>query len=310
MIREHRPRVHGAALLSMASCLSVLALVAQPVFGRMVVGAGAQWDFSDFLITRDLVVRGTLLSKAAVQHDPAGGCGTHSQGAIGGWDFSIKPDSVLFGSLADSVLHVFMYGRPDFPRGSDLPGQVVIAYAVRRCPDPSTYWGGCAPIAADGAILAPRGTNHGLLDAGPGPAQYHTLLARLAQKRLRHPTAAIEGAAGLVLLRVRSVTPEPGHGYRADCDSLGWAAGSGSQVPRMLVFNVLPGCHGVSAGDTVLIPIPMNYSGQSLTLDLCPSGLVADAGMIPALSCKLADISNALILRPSGMHVITSRHRR
>lgn len=93
-------------------------------------------DFADYLVSRDLVVRGALLEKQKVLHSRASTQGVSGLTPVAGWMLSISPDSVLFGSLADTVLRLFVWGTPDYEEGSDSPGQLVIAYGLR----PSSDW--------------------------------------------------------------------------------------------------------------------------------------------------------------------------
>src|SRR5215831_6869748 len=118
-VRFRTPRsVSGVLLLIAISMVCVRSAAADPN-GRYL---------SDYLISRDLVVRGTLLSLTPVTHRPAGGCGLYGFSTLPGLLLVIQPDSVLFGSLADSALTIFMWGHHDFEPGTAVPGSRVLAY--------------------------------------------------------------------------------------------------------------------------------------------------------------------------------------
>jgi len=269
------------------------------------VAHGDQGDFSDFLIGRDLVFTGTLLRSESVVHAPAGGCGASKLGSIPGRLSTVRPDSVIAGSLDSAIVQVFAYGGAADDEGAPRPGDRVLAFGASSCDDPGTLWGDAVRVGPDGALRAPA-NYHIRLDSRP-PSEAPRLsevLAALERKRDRRADVAFEGAAGAALVRVTAVAPAAPRGYFAKFTLVRWVAGTPSPLPDQIRFLPIPQCTGLAAGDTLLLPVGGVRGAAPIEARWCPGRLWVRDGRVPALSASLEHLDVVLV---PGLRVVHDR---
>jgi len=257
-------------------------------------------DFSEFLVSRDLVVKGTLLAKHPTQHTIAGGCGQYGFAPIPAVEFSIHVDSVLFGSIPTNPITIMVYGRDSL--FGDV-GASVLAFGSRTCTDMEFLWGDVGIIEPFGLITAPLGEDYSLLISGSRQEpHYQQLLSALASKRDWNPGTVLAGAPGLALVRIVAFLPTG----TVQVDSLQWILGVSTRVPRHLIIHY---CDRVTAvGDTLLIPVfPLTDQPQNVAT--CAGGLTVHQGMVPAISCRMDRLSDVLRMAADGVRIIADRSR-
>lgn len=310
-------RGQATPVLPPPRCISLLGVLVSVAFALQPTRAEAQPPrtpvnaLADFLVSRDIVLRGTVLGKQDVLHSRSGGPAVTGLTPVAGWLFTIRPDSVLFGSPADSVVHLFVFGRPRYDEHGDSPGQDVLVYAIRPSSDPGTYWGNILPMSPEGRIRLPAREWQSLAEPGQKDSvSLHDLYPALTQRRGRHPTVALDGASAVCLVRITTLSARPEGGYAAEVDSLDWLLGSSGRSPRRILFPALPHCRGISVGDTILVPLQSSTTESELSANHCPSAVRVAFGRIPTLACRLENLGDALGSSQGRIRVITGRRGR
>lgn len=253
------------------------------------------------------MIRGSILERRAILHARTGESDVIGLTPVPGWLYSIKTDSVLFGSLPDSVIGLFTLSTPNNVDGDSSPGRTVLVQAIRPSSDPETYWGTILPVHPEGRV----GLGPGFSDLSQSePVLLRDLLPALRERRHRHPIVALEGVGAICLIRVAALAPRPEGGYAAFVDSLDWLMGPTRPSPRRIAFPALPHCRGISVGDTLLIPVPIAPTGPDLDATFCPSGLRVTHDRIPGLACRLHDLGDVLGNVGGRIHVVAVRRNR
>src|SRR5689334_13201158 len=86
-------------------------------------------DFEAFLVTRDLVVDGTVTAIDTVERTRIGGCDLPPLGTIRGLDVHVRVGRAIFGTTEDSTIIATVLAIPTFPRGAFGEGSRVILWA-------------------------------------------------------------------------------------------------------------------------------------------------------------------------------------
>jgi len=298
-------RLRASQFLS-CLCLTMLAGVAQGQVRGQPPTVPPPRDFAEFLVRRDLVVEGWLLSAEAVTRKPLGGCGVTGMGPYPSLDLRIAVERVRYGTADDSTVTISTVGRPQFPAGLLSPGARVIAWAFRDCHDGWRLWGRLCVVNSSGYVVGELGQGDFFrLDGQPGPLRYGVLdSALVTRSESRHSSSNYAGASSVALLRLIRTVRNGTSGFTYECDSVGWAMGTGDRVPRSIDFPRLPGCYPeIFPGDSLLVPLPVGFGDSRLTLDACPRSLKVKNRFAVALGVPLEFLNYALRVDPSGLHV-------
>jgi hypothetical protein len=233
-------------------------------------------DFAEFLAARDLVVEGTVISAEQVRRALLETCGTTGLGPYPATDVRIAITRVWHGTAEDAEVLISVLGHPVFASGEVAPGTRVLAWAFRDCNDGWRLWGQFCVVTSGGRIIGPAGSERGAYAlAGRGdvePTLYADLDSALTQRPgLRPSHALFEGAASVALLKLVRTTRRGADGFTYECDSLGWALGEGTSVPRYIDFPRVADClPAIFPGDSLVVPLPTAFTGARLTIDGCP----------------------------------------
>lgn len=265
-------------------------------------------DFAEFLVARDLVVEGRLLSAEGLTRKPLGGCGVTGLGPYKALDVRIAVDRVRFGTADDSTLVISMLGPPRFATGLLVPGAQVIAWAFRDCNDGWRLWGRMCVVTSTGRVIGPFGDQQAIRLEGQSraePIRYSALDSALTAPQLvRHSTTAFEGAANVALLRLTRTVRRGEAGFTYECDSLGWALAGGDRVPRFIDFPRVPGCYPeIFPGDSLLVPLPVQFEGDRLVLDMCPRALKLQDQFAVGFGVPMTFLNYVLKAEPNGLRV-------
>jgi hypothetical protein len=263
-------------------------------------------DFAEFLVRRDLVVEGWLLSAEAVTRKPLGGCGVTGLGPYPSLDLRIAVERVRYGTADDSTVIISTVGRPQFPAGLLSPGARVIAWAFRDCHDGWRLWGRLCVVSGTGSVVGELGQEEFYrLQGQSGPLRHGALDSALTQREEnQHSSSNFVGASNVALLRLTRTARNGGGGFTYECDSVAWALGTGDRVPRSIDFPRLPGCYPeIFPGDSLLVPLPAGFSGDRLTLNSCPRSLKVKNRFAVVLGVPLEFLNHALRAEPSGLNV-------
>ena len=134
-----------------------------------------------------------------------------------------------------------------------------------------------------------------------GPAE---LLSNLNPDRA-HPSRVFEGmTTAIALARVTKISPWTEDGSSFNIDSLGWTVGHNGSSPKVVTFPLLPLCNpNIFVGDSLLVPVPQSFQGDTLKLQDCPVGLRVKNGYAPGLGVNLGSLPSALVRVGSYMRV-------
>lgn len=300
-------RMGGAVLMVLLLGLSGLLSRESAADERANASAGGSerpWDFAEFLARRVVVVEGEVTKAARAQRKPLETCGVHGLGPYAGWDVQLRVKSAWLGAIADTTIDTFVLGFMQYWPDSVKPGSHVVAWLGRDCDDGWRYWGQLVLVSREGGIVP---------EAGSG--RFKEIRARTCAElkyaathtRFPHSTALFEGADAVALARSLGPDKRPERGdatMTLTCDSLGWAIGRGRVVPRKLTIPLVEDCYAeIFTGDSLLIPVPGGFSGDTLVLGTCWSALRVKAGYVPWLGVATSDLGSVLERRRDGLHV-------
>jgi hypothetical protein len=190
-----------------------------------------------------------------------------------------------------------------------LIGKTVLAYAYRDCSDGWRLKGGIVLIDPLSGRLAPPRFELGNLQ--PDSAYVATwptfsvLIQRLAPEAGLSASQTFEGASAVALLRVTELIPRPAErGYLMRADSLGWLAGTGALVPKLLRVPFLHYCSAAPrVGDTLAIPLTRSCP-DTLTIPRCPQGYFTRGGILTSLNLDLSRPQDRMQIVSGQVHVL------
>jgi len=262
-------------------------------------------DFADWLVSRDVVVRGALVSMQSVSKPLRDGvCRSgrvsENRPPLRGELYRVRPDSVLFGSLRDSVLEVFSFGFVSWQH-QPVAGTRVLAWGSSVCSDPGTEYGSILVLKDNGG-LQPEGYESIRLEgcSYETPCAYSSLLGSLAQRRLRHPAFAFDGAVGAALVRITGFTRRG-----MTVELLSWRMGERVQLPSYIRFSGRwPFDDRLTLGDSLLLPCRNAAADTVWTMNWPASLWVIRNHFVPALSVDLDRLVDALETRADTLHLL------
>lgn len=271
--RKHLRVAGGVALF-----LALMASSGMTQVGRRgdAPAVPAPRDFAEFLAARDLVVDGVVVGVDQVRRTPLGTCGTTGLGPYRATDLRISVTRVWHGTADDSTLLITVLGRPVFSSGPVVPGTKVLAWAFRDCNDGWRLWGQFCVVTEGGKILGPAGSDqsaYALVGRDESePTSYTELDSALSLRPgLRASQALFDGTSAVAILRLVQTVRRGVEGFTYECDSVGWALGTGARVPRFIDFPRVPDCFPeIFPGDSLVVPLPSSFNGDRLSIDGCP----------------------------------------
>ena len=256
-----------------------------------------------FLAGRDLVVEGRILG---VRMRAVSG---EKMSPVHATEYRIAISRVLVG-VADARTLGVMSLHPDaHPPGTPVStGQRVIAFGNRIEEDGWREWGGVDFIRGDGALWSSNGLGwFGFFQADSSltPTPLDALHRLLADALPRTGTRAIDGAAGLAIVRLGAYQRhDSAHQFSYPCDSVGWAIPAAGRVPRRITFSDPPDCSpDFGSGVEMLLPVPAGARAESLATNVCPRAWVIHDGFVQGLGVPLTEIERALEVRDGRIHV-------
>ena len=292
-----RPRT----VWSLTTGFYLLCLVSSDSFGPHhlnVVGvapaSGSDADFAEFLLERELVLRGRVQDLDTLNRSYVGTpCSAGGLGPYRTIDLTLSVDDVLVGVADDSLLVVSSVGWPDFPTDVLANGSSVLAWAYRECRDSWRLWGGWVVVRSDGLIIGRSDSPQPTLASGQAAnLSYGSLAAALATHVGRSSFSAFDGAEGAWIATVTGVSAEPESRTAAiSVDPLERAMGETGSCPSELLVPDRASCSRVVPGDTLLLP---TTSASQLVLDRCPTAFVVHSGFCRGLGVPLQFVSYAL----------------
>jgi hypothetical protein len=265
--------------------------------------SGEGGDLADILMTRDLVIEGTVVEAVEHRRSMAGGC-TVSQplGPYMVLDVRIDVSRVVAGLADDSTVVISMLGGPQYVTGPLVSGTQVVAWADRACDDGWRLWGS-ACVLISGRVVVP-GMAEVTIDGVLGSDfSYEVLVRALGARRTMAPASPYDGAAAVGLVQVAGIT-RAGKVARYSCDSLGWVVGGAARLPTTLVWRNTNLCTpGARVGDSLLVPIRENRDGSKQTLTSCPRGLLIRNGFLESLGVPIGSLHSAVYFEDARLRL-------
>lgn len=284
------------AIFIVAVCAAAVS-VAQPVTPP------APRTFPEFLATQDIAVIGTVLDAREVRRSEEGTCGVRGLMPLPITETTIKVDHVLSGVCEDTVITVFAEWHGYFD-GNPV-GTPVVAWGIRSCDDSWRIRGQLGVIRADGSIVSRHGMPLKTGDSTFASVTVNQLIAFDAQLYRMQPVMAFDGATAIALVRRTDRNSWTTDGVVFTVDSLSWVINRSQRVPRTLVFPLTPGCFpDIYPGDSLLVPVPLGFSGDTLHVSQCPSALRVHCGFAPGLGVRVIDIQAPFARVGSSYHVL------
>src|SRR5262245_9007972 len=299
-------------ILSVCTIAGLVVLWVCRVNGTGLPHSLAAGDFREFLLAQDLVFDGHVLRVQSMNRQPVGACGVQNLSSRPCLEILIRVDRVRSGVAEDSTLILSTaLVRPRFPDDELKPGSQVLAWAIRDCDDGWRLWGGLCVVNGRGQVIAPIGSQSAVrLRDRPTtePLPYAAIDSALSSTQTPTPSMSLfNGAAAVALMRLVRTSARGDDGYTYECDSLGWAIGTGARTPRYIDFPRIPGCQpGIFAGDSLLVPIPSGFSADHLAFDSCPWSLRLRNQHAPALAVAVGFLQFALGSMPGGSIFVRS----
>lgn len=231
--------------------------------------AWATDDFIGFLLARNLVVEGELISSTMVVSHPAGSSPLHTT------ECRVRVIQSVFGTAEDTTISLVSLGQV-FAK----PGARVIGFANRLQESEFRLWGGVAEIK--------EVPNH------PWSVD-ETIFDSLATRSSESGFTAFNGADGVAMIRLRAWSKDATGRYSYSCDSLGWVIPTSARVPNTIDFAISGECSPFTApGDTLLIPLVRGVTDTALTARGCLGSWKVTNGFLPGFGVPLAEFDLAI----------------
>jgi hypothetical protein len=155
-------------------------------------------------------------------------------------------------------------------------------------------------VTERGEILGPAGSDQSAYSlvghSGVKPASYADLDSALSLRPgLKASQALFDGTGAVAMLRLVQTIRRGSDGFTYECDSIGWALGAGTRVPRFIDFPRVPDCHPeIFPGDSLIVPLALNYSGDRLSIDGCPRAFLVKRGFAVGFGVPVSFLNYAL----------------
>ncbi len=176
-------------------------------------------------------------------------------------------------------------------------------YGFRTCEDSWRTYGDVVLIGPDDAIQSGNDDRDIFRPNGPESHAYlYALRVDLEALNRQTGTWPFRDVEAIALVRVDS-RETTGRTLSLTCDSLSWALGQASRVPRRLdrkAPSKLRCETSISPGDTLLVPVPRGFSGGPMDIAPCLRGLKVEHGFVPELGVYLHELDRAFVQGPGG----------
>ena len=264
-------------------------------------------SFLNFLANRDLVVKGTVVDILDGDRPYEGSCRVPAWGRFIGRAITVKIDTVLFGTVEDSVVVIHTLLRPPIP--SLRSGAIVLGWARRNPNDAWRLYGNVVVYDADGFGHFPV---RGVLESG-GPstlASYEALPMALSARMTLNGHASFKAARAVALVRVISIGQSINRKRAVRVDHLGWVAGSAPIAPEDLILTDSEVClPEIAPGDSLIIPVTAVSASTPVRLFGCPTAYEVKCGFLPGFGVDL-NASSRVFGTTAGHITVASRLRR
>lgn len=219
---------------------------------------------------------------------------------------TLRIERVLRGYLRDSL--VSFSSRTFFAARMIQPGTQVLAWASRRLDlAQGANEHGFFIIGRGGVFLRDGGASEGdLLAMSSGELR----LQDLPEQRLQRTDIrqALRGSTALAVVRLARIQ---GTSLNVPwrCDSARWVLGTAKQLPRYVRFADPD--NGVFPGFEYALPVPTDYSGDTLVVNASARVLRITAGQMPALGISVDELPTVLrydshggieVIEPAWVH--------
>ncbi len=281
--------------------MSVLAMLVVTTFVRAQPVPASQptparpTTFVEFLTaSQNIAIVGTVLQVIEHTRKYEETNGVHGLMPLPVTEVQIRVEYVISG-VVDSVVDITADDQGYFAPGQGV-GSRVVAWGNRSADDHWRIRGRLGVIQKDGNIFGRQGESVYPIFGSSSPQVTEGQLLSSVQLRQAQPEMLFEGAGAIALVRRVDRSDWTADGAVFTLDSLGWVMGDGAKVPRFLKFGLLSGCvPDIYPSDSLLVPIPPGFHGDTLTIVRCPTSLLVKSGYAPGLGVYLGfDLSRAL----------------
>ena len=266
-------------------------------------------DFAEFLTARDFLVEG-IVERSAVdlRRSMACTCGVKPLGPYPVVEVDLSVTQAWHGTAQDSLFHFTCMFGDSVPAGTRL-----LVWGSYDCDDAWRPWANYCVVTSDGRITGHDPGAYGLVGHDESrPTTYADLAAELTGRPGLVPSPNLfEGAASIVLLRLMHTHGRGPDGYTYECDSIGWVLGDGRHVPREIDFPRVPDCYpGIFVGDSLMVPLPVDFKGEHLEVESCPRAFGVKNGVASGFGVPVREIRYAFAVENGRVHVRSIRAAR
>ena len=270
-----------------------------------VVPAGAKSStLSDFLTRFDLVGTGEVLEIQRGHLGVREGTCDSPGGGFNRFSCLISIDELFAGNVSDpsvTILSPFAHNMPGLEAGAR-----VLFWATRSGHDQWRFQGSVLVQDEDGCL---RGDQNNALTEER--AQFGDCVGiqqvkdRAESRRSKTAFFQYDQVEYLALVTIAPAIParDPGRSVRYELLFLNWIAGHAENTPQILEVADSLQCFAVSAGDTLLLPIPSGADPTLVSVATCPQRLMVHCGFVPILGVELNEAVHAFVREGNVLRV-------
>ena len=206
---------------------------------------------------------------------------------------SCRIDSLVSGYWPDSIVSFSQISRPYFSPELLRPGTRLLGWLTRRC-GPSPACGAFNVLGWDGVLLHDYSDSDDAraLFSDPRPLRWQDLPLEVLRANV---ISSIDGAGGMAIATFRPETKLPTAEIVVRCVDPKWVIPSATSLPALAKFHRLTNsCSWEGAPTRYLLPIPVGYKGDTLTIKCCPNRLRVKDGRVLAFDLPLDSLSSVI----------------
>lgn len=217
---------------------------------------------------------------------------------------SCRIDSLVAGYWPDSIASFGQINRPYFSPERLRPGTRIIGWFTRRCGGSGQACGAFNVVAEDGVLLHDYSDSDDAraLALDPRALRWQDLPQGILRADV---LSSIAGAGGLAAASFQFDAKLPTGEIVVRCVDPRWVIRSATPLPTLARFRPLTNaCEWRLAPSRYLLPIPVGYRGDTLSLGCCPNHLRVEDGRAMAFDLPLDSLSSVVVRGDGGgLHV-------
>lgn len=293
----------GLAAMMVSSALAQQPVAREGVSARGQIAPPEAVTYDQHVAADDVVLRGIVQGARETRRRYAETCGTTGLMPYPVTEIKLAVTAVWAGTVADSVVEVSILEQGF----GQLVGREVLVSAYRSCDDGWRLRGRLVFVDQQGGAHDRAGCPRAGRMTSPRSATVSQMETSVITS---HPTKLFDGVTAVGLARRVDRGGWTPTGITFQLESLGWVVGRADRLPRYMHVPLAANCFPeIFTGDSLLVPVPGSFVGDTLQLDRCASSLKIKSSFVPALAQRLTKVATVFDRR-DGTYDVRPYHGR